>query len=179
MREIWIGEYAGRKFRVVVNFGKIVVAEGLPWALGLRIRPFKRTVWKLGGSYVEREIDVRPPMATYREEGHEESQTEGAGVDEGHRSVSSMQNLREPESPVHRVRLSARRGNEVTTGMALKKALRIARKLGCVVHTVKRSGEVRIYHTEKKKRLNINHRRKSAPRVLTTFLTQLITQEGL
>lgn len=181
MREVWIGEYAGRPFRVIVKFGRITEVDGdITWAHGLRIRPFKRMLWKFGGAYVERESDVRQPMATHCEEGHEEGQTVcDSGIGEGHHPVSSMQDPRGSEIPVHQVRPSTRKGDAVTTGMALKKALRIAQNLGCVVHTVKRSGEVRIYHTEKKKRINVNHRRKSAPRVLTTFLTQLITQRGL
>lgn len=190
MREVWYGIYDDRAFRVIVKFGKIVDVEGdLAWAKGLRIRHFKRTVWKAYGD-VEREadeercIEVSPQVGeTCKESGgegqHEETPDPGTGEDaqlvDGTREPDQMPELRQhtrPETTVSSVRRRRRRA-EIFPGMNLKKALRAARRMGCTVHNVRRSGEVRVFHPTVKKRINANRRKKDAPRALTTFLMQL------
>jgi len=57
--------------------------------------------------------------------------------------------------------------------MSLRKALKLARKLGCTVHTVDRSGEIRISHAKMGRRINANNRKKDAPRALVSFLIRL------
>jgi len=56
MKEVWVGQYAYRPFRVTVDRGKIIEVEGdLKWAKGMRLRHFKRTVWKHCTGEVRRE----------------------------------------------------------------------------------------------------------------------------
>lgn len=190
MKEVWYGIYGDRAFRVTVKFGKIVEVEGdLAWAKGLRIRHFKRTVWKACGD-VEREeercIEVSPQDGETEEEieciGPNQEEIEAA-PGEISRVVDSLQlddpvpELRQPARPETTVSSVRRRcrETEVFPGMNLKKALRAARRMGCTVHNVRRSGEVRVFHPNTKKRINANRRKKDASRALTTFLIQLQT----
>ena len=190
MKEVWYGIYGDREFRVTVKFGKIVGVEGdLAWAKGLRIRHFKRTVWKACGD-VEREeercIEVSPQDGEAEEEiecigpnqeeieaapGEISRVVDGLQLDD---PVPELQQPTRPETTVSSVR-RRRRETEVFPGMNLKKALRAARRMGCTVHNVRRSGEVRVFHPNTKKRINANRRKKDASRALTTFLIQLQT----
>jgi len=192
--EVWTGNYAGRLFRITVKFGKIVEVEGdLSWAKGMRIRHFKRTVWKYGGpNSVEREpdeirtIEVQQPMG----EAGEETQDTSQRVSEGERTVGegpggckmssspcSMPEVQEAQQGnaqhLPLVRLLRRGRINITPAMSLRTALKAARHLGCFVYIANRTGEVRIAHPTMSRRINANCRRKDAPRKLTTFLTQL------
>jgi hypothetical protein len=68
------------------------------------------------------------------------------------------------------VRLGEQR---VSAGTSLKDALKLARSLGCRVHTVRKSGEIRVAHPNINRRINANNRKKDAPKKLITFLNQL------
>ncbi len=165
MQETWVGKYAGTAFSVVVNTvtGRVVTEEGAPkWAKGLSIRNFKRAIWR-GFGDVEREEDERDDLP------EEARPAYGVGGDEGTISedLPEMGESREKSSR------SKRQIVPVTPGMNLKNALQAARKLGCTVRTVRRSGEVRVSHASCHRRVNLNRRKKSAPRSLTTFLIQL------
>lgn len=190
MKEVWIGHYVNRPFRVTVNMGRIVGVEGdLSWAKGLRIRHFKRTIWKNHG-HVEREAEeekcteVSPQVGETREEieciGPSQEEIEAAPGEisrmvDGLQLDDSVPELQQPDRPETAVSTMRRRcrGTEIFPGMNLKKALRAARRMGCTVYNVRRSGEVRILHPTTKKRINANRRKKDASRALTTFLTQL------
>ena len=60
----------------------------------------------------------------------------------------------------------------VYEGMSLRDALAVAREIGCTVSHPRRTGEVRI--EKDGKRLNVNNRKKDAPRVLVWMLRDLM-----
>ncbi len=170
MKEAWVGKYLEQPFRVIVNgvTGRIVHAEGAPiWAKGLRIRQFKREIWGSTNGKVEREIEDEvadvPPETGYSVE--DVVPDEGRVVEIPQEAEASREKKPRTKQPSRDVLIHP--------GMNLKKALRAARRLGCMVHTVRRSGEVRVAHPAVKKRINANNRKKDAPRSLTAFLTQL------
>lgn len=167
MKETWVGTYRDCPFRVIVNpvTGRIVEERGAPvWAKGLRIRQFKREVWK-GDGNVEREIESKVDDLLTDPRG-----PEGIAPDED-AVVSVLPDVAttKTDRPKRQTSLRIR----ITAGMNLKEALRAARRLGCVVHTVRRSGEIRVFHTSAKGRVNANNRKKGAPRSLTTYLAKL------
>jgi hypothetical protein len=190
MREVWIGHYVNRPFRVTVKFGKIVRVEGeLPWAKGMRIRHFKRTIWK-NHSYVEREripedtgrtIEVSPQVGETEKEveciGPNQEEIEQAPgeilrVVDGLRICDPVPKV-QPHTRLKAALPKVRPRRVIPSGMNRRNALQYARQMGCKVHHVNRTGEVRITHPSMAKSVLINNRRKDAPRALTTFLTQL------
>jgi len=64
----------------------------------------------------------------------------------------------------------------VYAGMNSREALRIARELGCKIHPVRRTGEVRVSHQKLKRsrKLSDPSRRKDATRPFTTWLKRLL-----
>jgi hypothetical protein len=61
----------------------------------------------------------------------------------------------------------------MTSGMDLRKALRAARKAGCLVVKIKATGEVRVSHPKVRITVRVNGRRKDAPRALTNFIKKV------
>ena len=59
------------------------------------------------------------------------------------------------------------------SGLSLRQALRLARKLQCQVHAVRRTGEVHISHPSLGQRVRVNARRKDASRKFTALLWRL------
>jgi hypothetical protein len=192
MKEVWVGTWGGKAFRITVRLGKIIKADYdyPPWAKGMRIRHFKRTIWK-GHGDVEREvnesrtIEVSPPPGETEKESEQEdvSQEEieaapseimqvvgGLRLDD---PVPEVRDTSRREDPVPEVRPRKRRGVRIFPGMSLRKALKAAHRLGCEISIPRRSGEVRIDHPKMKERQNVNSRRKDAPRALTCALLQL------
>ena len=64
--------------------------------------------------------------------------------------------------------------DRVSTGMSLRKALHIARYMGCRVNCRNGTGEIMISHPEIGKRVRVNGRRKDAPRSFTSFLVDVM-----
>jgi len=196
MQEVWIGNYAHRPFRVTVKLGKIVKVEGdLAWAKGMRIRHFKRTVWKYGGpNRVERErstkdasrsIPVSPQdgeteKARSQEVSQEEIEAAPAEIERvfrGRHHNDKVSSLRTP--PETRPSLPRVRRPRISSGMGLRRALRAAKIMGCEVDHIWGTGETRISHRlllqedGSRRTVVLNQRKKDAPRALTSFLTQL------
>jgi hypothetical protein len=189
MKETWECVYAHKLFQVVVNMGRIVSVSGdaPKWAKGMRIRHFKRTVWKAFGDVERKPDEIRsiegsPQVAAPCAESPEKDQaTEESIEDAGGGSLECavgpephlVPEVPEPnrrKEAVPRVRLGEQR---VSAGTSLKDALKLARSLGCRVHTVRKSGEIRVAHPNINRRINANNRKKDAPKKLITFLNQL------
>ena len=66
----------------------------------------------------------------------------------------------------------------MNSGMNLRPALKIARKLACTVEPVRRTGEIRISHPAVPERVLVNGRRDSCPRSLTTYLKRVADLVG-
>lgn len=59
-------------------------------------------------------------------------------------------------------------------GINLREALDEARRLGCSVEAVPRSGEIVVRHPAWARQLRLNGRKKSAPRQLITLVGKLL-----
>lgn len=58
-------------------------------------------------------------------------------------------------------------------GLNLAKCLQAARRLGCRVEPVHRTGEIRFVHPRMLKCITVNGRRKDAPRELTSWMNRV------
>ena len=183
MRETWVGTCMWGPFRVFVKMGRIVGGEGMPpWAKGLRIRQFKREIWKGTQGHVEQEIDEieskgvdLPDRAEDSVGGAGPSEGAGGAYQESLHEGGSEDNDSQAPPPDPKPGKTRETGRQlVTMGTSLKDALKIARGLGCHVRPVRRKGEVRISHPlKKKKRINANARKKDAPKNFISYLNQL------
>jgi hypothetical protein len=63
--------------------------------------------------------------------------------------------------------------NEIFSGMNLRKALQIARELGCALFKPNRTGEMVVSHPQVPHRVRIKATRCDSPRALTTFLRKV------
>jgi len=63
-------------------------------------------------------------------------------------------------------------------GVDLECALYVARRFGCDIRPVRRTGEIRIRHPACARPLRINNRRADAPRKLVTFVNAIIRRSG-
>lgn len=66
---------------------------------------------------------------------------------------------------------------KIATGMNLRPALKLARKLDCRVEPVRRTGELRVSHPAVDERVVLNRRRDSSPRALTVFLKKVLAEQ--
>jgi hypothetical protein len=63
------------------------------------------------------------------------------------------------------------------TGVNLREALDDARRLGCTVSPIDRTGELSVSHPAWRHHIRLNGRKKSAPRILTVRLLGLMRPE--
>jgi hypothetical protein len=59
-------------------------------------------------------------------------------------------------------------------GMNLNKAIRAAADLGCAIHCVRRTGEIRVAHRLVEATCRVNRRRNSAPWHLLVYLRRVV-----
>jgi hypothetical protein len=64
-------------------------------------------------------------------------------------------------------------GNFACSGLNLLDCIRLAKRFGCDVQPVKRTGEIRFTHPNIEKSVRVDGRRKDAPRALTAWLNRL------
>jgi hypothetical protein len=63
--------------------------------------------------------------------------------------------------------------SRLAAGTNLADCKKFARSLGCAVDTVRGTGELRFIHQSVPGSVRVDHRRKDAPRALTTWLNHL------
>ena len=61
----------------------------------------------------------------------------------------------------------------IHAGLNLREALDAARRLGCSIERLTRTGELMVSHPGWPRRMRVNARKRSAPRSLTSLLMQL------
>jgi len=61
----------------------------------------------------------------------------------------------------------------MSSGMSVRVALQVARRMGCSVFPIRGTGEIRVSHPHRQKSCRINGRRKDSPKHLIVFLRKL------